>query len=294
MERDILISEAFEKYRVDQIIYLNQSIKTEQLHNATKRQLLSYLGDVVMADLTFEMIRDWKGWLAKRCEANSVQQHLIKLRMVLKYMKLRGFDVIDYEMVGLPKRIDKPPDFLTSDQVAELIEAISKPGKGYAKLNRLANRAMISLFYASGIRASELIGLNRSDIKDDNTFTVFGKGKKYRLCFFDQRTRKFLNEYLGYRDDDSPALFISARTGKRISSSTLQKTFIYARNKTNFEVRLHAHILRHSFATDLLKSNTNMRYVQEFLGHESIVTTQRYSHVVNEDLRKIYADKHTC
>jgi site-specific recombinase XerD len=287
------LGEGFGLYRFDVIVYRSQSAKTEEAHQHALKLLQEYLGDLQFTELTFDQVRGWKAHLLKDRSEATAREYISRLRVVLRHLRRRGFDVIDHELVALPRRPEKVPDFLTKEQVAELLKAVGNPMRGYSRLNRLRNQAVVSLLYASGIRAAELCSLDRASIREDNTFTIIGKGKKPRLCFIDGRTRGFLDDYLGARVDSNPALFISDQNGRRITKSTLQRIFETARTKVNFTVSVHPHILRHSFATNLLRNNTNVRYVQEFLGHSSIQTTQMYMHVVNTDLHQIYLDKHT-
>ena len=147
--------------------------------------------------------------------------------------------------------------------------------------------------YASGIRAAELRSLNRHDIKPDGTFTVVGKGSKARLCFFYQRTRDAIDVYLAARTDSHKALFLSHQSGKRLSKTGLQVIFARANRIAGLPIPLHPHVLRHSFATNLLRNNANLRYTQVFLGHSSITTTQMYSHVTDPDLKAIYEQHHS-
>lgn len=288
------VSYAFELYRLDVIVYNNQSKKTEESHRHSCKLLLSFLNDDPdITQLTFDQIRDWKAWLSRTREQTTVREYIIRLRVVLRHLKRRGYECIDYELVSVPKRPDKVPAFLTKEQVAELITAMERKVRGYPAIARARNVAIISLLYASGIRASELLQLDRGAIREDGTFTVIGKGSKARLCFTDERTRMYLYHYLNLRSDANPAMFIADQTGKRLSKSGLQIIFDRARRIVGFGVPVHAHTLRHSFATDLLLNNTNMRYVQEMLGHSSIQTTQMYTHVVNEDLKRVYQESHT-
>lgn len=294
----MLITEAFNLYRLDCIVFRNQSPKTEENHNIACKWLTDYFGNIDIETLTFEQIRDWKIWLDKGTDgrprsASTVREYIIRLRVVLRHLERKGEPVINYELIAIPKRPERVPEFLTPEQVTELIHAISKPQRGYAMMNRLRNRAIVSLLYASGIRSAELCRLNRPDIRPDGTFTVFGKNSKARLCFLDERTRLYLDDYLMLRTDTNPALFISDQNGNRISKHTIQLIFAGAREKVDFEVPVHCHALRHSFATNLLRNNANMRYVQEMLGHSSLTTTQMYTHVVNEDLHKIYSAYHS-
>lgn len=289
----MVISEAFKAYASDVIVFRNQSRKTEENHNIVKKALISYFGDIDIESLTFAMVRDWKLALETTRSPETVRNYIVRLRVVLGYLNTNGTACLSPTQIPIPNRGDKVPTFITKEEVAQLIEAVSKPMPGYAYLNRLRNRAIISFLYASGIRINELINLNIMDIRDDLTFTVVGKGRKARLCFIDQRTRFYLDDYLRERQDNSPALFISDQNGLRVTAGGVQYVFRLARKKAGIDKPIHPHTMRHSFATDLLRNNANMRYVQVLLGHASLNTTQMYSHVVDQDLHKVYREHHT-
>lgn len=282
-------------YRIEHIVYLNQSAKTEEMSLCAMKSLVDYCGDIPVSDLTFDMIRKWKIALSKSRGQNTVRGYIIKVRVVLKHLNLKGYtDILNYEMVGVPKRKSTQVEYLTAEEVSMFIDAAFQPLAGYSTLNRYRNRAIIALFYASGIRNSELKNLNITDLRYDTmTFTIVGKGDKPRLCFFDARARLYIQEYLALRTDRSHALFISELTGERISSAILQMIFRNISAKWNVGKQVYPHLMRHSFATNLLQNNTNLLYVRDFLGHESIVTTQMYTHVVNMDLQMIYEKNHT-
>lgn len=275
----MLITEAFNSYASDIIAMRNQSAKTEENHYVCMRHLLVHFGDVSMESLSFHMIRDWKMALDKSRSPETVRNYIVKFRNVLKYCDFLGLPVVPIERIPIPQRKDRVPHFLTKEQVAQLITTTKQ----------IKNKCIVSFLYASGVRVSELCSLNRGDIHD-KCFTVVGKGGKARLCFVDERTEYLLSEYLMTRDDNKQPMFLT-QAGKRISPGTVQETFKTLRKQLGFEC--HPHILRHSFATDLLRNNTNLRYVQEFLGHRSIATTQMYTHILDSDLQKIYSDKHS-
>lgn len=288
------IREAFDLYRLDVIVYLNQSQKVEDTHQHVLRIFIEFLGeDLSVESLTFERVRDWKEWLSRTRCPNTVREYIIRLRVVLRHLKKRGHPCLDYELIGLPGRPDRVPEFLAKEQITEIICALQCRRRGYPPLARARNVAIVSLFYASGIRANELLQLNRGSLRTDGTFTVIGKGNKPRLCFTDARARKYIHEYLSMRRDTHPALFVSHQTGARLSKSQLQLIFARIRELVCFDVPVHPHILRHSFATNLLQNNANLRYAQAMLGHSSIQTTQMYSHVVDNDLKRIHELAHT-
>jgi site-specific recombinase XerD len=289
------ISEAFDLYRLDYIIYNNQSEKTLDAHNCALRFLLDFLGeDIQIEDLTLPQVKAWKRSLDDGRLVGTVREYLTRLRMVLKYQRIEGNnDVISFERITLPPRDDPDPQFLTVDQVEELIRVMFKPTRGYSKLNRYRNRALISLLFAAGLRSAEIRKMDRNSIRTDGTFTIKGKKKRKRLCFTDEATLIYIREYLAMRTDSNPALFIANQNGKRLSKNAFQRIFENARRKVDFDVFVHGHTLRHSFATDLLRNNANMRYVQAMLGHSSIQTTQIYTHVVDIDLEGAHKKHHT-
>lgn len=292
MSLKMLISEAFEKFRIDYIVYNNQSAKTEEMNRLACRSLLEFAGDIHIEDLTFDLVRRWKEHLTKTRSPNTVRGYIIKLRVVLKHLAQDGYkNIINHEVVGVPKRTNTVVEFLTPEQIQRFIDAAIKPCAGYSRINRVKNAAIISLLYASGIRVTELCHLDRSFIKDGlDTFTVMGKGNKARLCFIDERAKFYIREYLSMRKDNNPALFVS-KEGKRVTRGVVE--LMFRNNSKRSGIDAHPHTMRHSYATDLLRNNTNLLYLKRFLGHSSVQTTEMYTHVVDEDLRAIYKQKHS-
>lgn len=276
----VLLSEASDLYKKDCIIFRNQSRKTEENHDVAMRALIGFVGDMHVEDLTFEMIRDWKIHLDNGRSPVTVRCYIIKLRVVLVHLYNIGLKVINPDSIPVPKRVEKVPEFLTKEQVAHLIDCT----------DRIKNKAIVSLLYASGIRVSELCALNRGQWHDDDTFTVVGKGGKPRLCFMDERTTKLLNLYYASRTDNNPAAFLTDG-GRRIIPWTVQETFKTIRKRSG--INCHPHTLRHSFATDLLMNNANLFHVSKMLGHAQLNTTATYLHVVDNDLKRIHQLHHT-
>lgn len=289
----MLLSEAFEVYRTDYIVFKNQSPKTEETHLLAARSIISFTGDLLIESLTFQHVRDWKSYLDSSKSSNTSRLYIIKLRNVLKFMRIRGVQCLMAEEVAVAKRQETPIDFFSPEDVCRLLDAIKVGQTDYTNINVLRNRAIISLLYASGIRVSELCRMNRSDVRPDKTFTVFGKGGKHRLCFIDERAHELVGAYLASRMDTNPSLFICEQTGLRITPGMVQLMFRIASRRAGFDRTIHPHVMRHSFATNMLRNNTNLFYVSKFLGHSSTQTTERYTHFVDEDLRAIYGDKHT-
>jgi site-specific recombinase XerD len=272
------LKEAFDLYRLDCIVFRNQSPKTEENHYVCLRALILFFGDIEIESLSFEDIRNWKIHLDKGRSPVTVRCYIIKLRVVLAHFHKRGMAVVDPNLIPVPKRIQRIPSFVSREEVTVMINST----------RRIKNKAIISFLYASGLRVSELCSLNRGQIRETG-FTVRGKGGKTRLCFIDNRTHQLLEAYLNTRNDSEPALFLTDE-GRRITPGVIQETFKSVRKTSGIDA--HPHSLRHGFATDLLRNNTNMRHVQVMLGHSSLETTQMYAHVVDLDLQAAYKAGH--
>ena len=281
-------------YRTEYIVFKNQSQSTEENHLTAKRSLIKAVGDIDIQDLDFQKVRMWKLQLDRHRGANTTRGYLIKLRVVLAHMKRKGYDVLDVDDIPLPDRVQKKIDYLSPEEVTKLLDAVSGRRAGYSVHQELRNKAIISLLYSSGIRNEELCRLNRCDIPDHGkSFVVMGKRNKVRPAFIDERSEKFLAEYLAYRRDNEQALFISEHTGKRVSCATLQEIFKNARRRAKITKPVTPHTMRHSFATNLMQNDTDIRYIQRFLGHANLETTAMYTHVLDRDLERIHTQRHS-
>jgi integrase/recombinase XerD len=272
------ITEAFDLYRLDYIVFRNQSAKTEENHYVCMRALVGFFGDVEIESLSFRMVRDWKLHLDKNRSPATVRNYVIRLRVVLEHLNRRGYKVLDANVVPVPKRIQKVPVCLSREQVTTFISSTKS----------LKNKAIISLLYASGLRVSELCALNREDIKDDK-FTVVGKGGKARLCFLDERTKVLMGLYLESRVDNHQALFLTDYNG-RITPGTVQDNFRRIRKASGIEC--HPHTLRHSYATNLMDNGMHIYTLSRLMGHSSIQTTSVYLHVTDPQLQEEYTKHH--
>lgn len=278
---NVSISEAFEVYR-QVCAFKNQSHKTEEQLLCACRLLIAYFGDIAITSLTFDLIRRWKQDLEKTRSPSTVRGYVIKLRVVLKYCRDNGYPVINPDTIPVPQRSDTVPTFISEHDVDLLIK----------NAYRARSKAIIAFLYASGVRVSELCNLDRGQIHD-RTFTIVGKGGKARLCFIDQRADYYLNRYLKGRTDNNKALFTS-QTGARVSPTNAQLVIRKAASNAGLgDRRITPHTLRHSFSRNFLVNNGNMRFLQQLLGHSSLETTQKYAHVVDTDLKKVYEEHHS-
>lgn len=284
------ISEAFDLYKNNYMFVKGLSRRVLQNQDYVKNRLIKTLGDIDINNLTLDDISRWNtdllfrempdGTLQKRTN-NTIRNDLIRLKMVLRYMRLIGEDCINPELIPVPKREDKCRSFLTPEEVTSMINNATS----------VRNKLVISLFYASGIRLSELIQLDRDSIYD-RQFTVVGKGKKSRTCYIDERTERLMQEYLSSRHDNCPALIISVLNKSRMTPTNVELLIKNSAKKAGITKNVFPHLLRHSFATDFIRSGGNIRYLSPILGHSSINTTMIYTHVVDNDLKKEYEMYH--
>ena len=286
----MLLSEAFERYRLDVIAFLGQSSSTEEHHLLAAKHLIGFVGDFPVGELSFEHVRLWKQQMEKeRKTPDTIRGYLIKLRVVLQHLRSLGIVSLNPDIIQLPKRNQKIPTFISPYEVSQLIEACNVIRK---KKHRARAKAIIALLYSSGIRVSELCSMNREHIKED-FFTVLGKGGKAAPSFIDARARLYINEYLSYRDDGNEALFIDDINKRRITAGGVQEIMRRASKNAGFNQNIHPHVLRHSFATNLLRNGCDSRYVQALMHHASIQTTQVYMHVVDEELHNLHRKYHS-
>lgn len=278
----MLISEAFDLYKNDYMAFKCQSIRIVESHDYVKRTLIQTIGDKDITHLSLSDISAWQKEMLKTRIQNTVRNLLTRIRMVLKYLELRDIPCLKSALIPTPKHIDTVPAFLTAKEVEAMVQ----------NAHSLRNKFVISLLYSSGIRLSEFLQLNRGQICEQR-FTVVGKGGKARLCFIDNRTEQLMKQYLSKREDNCAALVISHLHHERMTATNVQLLVKNSARRAGIQKKVTPHTLRHSFATNFLQNNGNLRYCQEMLGHASIETTMKYSHITNTDLEKQYNKFHT-
>lgn len=217
------------------------------------------------------------------------------LRSFYKYrVEREGLRDNPLREVQLPKIEKKLPVVLSIGQVDELLTA---PGKGKRPGQAPAwsparDAAMMELFYSSGLRLSELAALNVADLDTfSETVRVIGKGRKERIVPVGQIALKAVQQYRFEARVQSGPLFIS-KLRKRISSRSIWQMLKKHLSQTSIQLRVSPHKLRHSFATHLLDNGADLRSVQTLLGHANLSTTQIYTHVTMERLKKAYDEAH--
>lgn len=215
---------------------------------------------------------------------------LSTLRTFVKYLKQIGrLEADPTESLEAPIRRKKIPKALSHDQASELLD---QPDDGRTPLR---DRALLELMYAAGLRASEVVGVNLSDINfAEGTIMVRGKGNKQRLTLFGHTCESALNDYTsGERvaPVEGNPLYTNEK-GKRITTRTVQNVVKRWARRAGLPVGVSPHTLRHSFATHLLDGGADLKSVQQLLGHESLATTQIYTHISIERLKQAVDKSH--
>lgn len=284
--KNIKISEAFALYREVEVIAGGLSPRTYDTYVNSEKRAVDFFGDIPIVKITSDNIRAYYFYLSGWQQINTIRGELISLRAVLNFCSRKGYKTLDTTEIKIPKRQKIPVDYLEPDEVESFIDIVAEKRRGYASYNRIRNIAIVKLFWASGIRVSELCALNRNSIKN-RRFTVVGKSKNPRVCFITEEVEDALDEYLSTRTDNNEALFVT-KAEKRMTPHEVRDIFRIACARSEDFERVRPHMLRRSFATNLLNKGVDIRYIAELLGHESLETTRAYTHISNQKLQTIY------
>ena len=263
-------------------------------------------GATDLTQLNQDSLRAYRVYLARysdeqgRTLSKKTQSyHVIALRSWFKWLIKNDFEVLHPEKIDLPKAESTHMSFVNIEEVERLLsqpELSSKTG--------LRDRAILEVLFSTGLRVSELVGLNRDQIDlKRREFGVIGKGRRPRVVFLSERAADWLGRWLASREDIWQPIFIRMSGKKvhpafdgeemRLSSRSVQRLVDKYSRKAHLTVKLSPHGIRHSFATDLLINGANLRDVQEILGHKNIATTQIYTHVTKSQLKKVYDKRHS-
>ncbi|MFH1161718.1 MAG: site-specific tyrosine recombinase/integron integrase [Candidatus Jorgensenbacteria bacterium] len=271
----------------------NRSPKTRENYTHYLHKFLELSGARTVRDVSAEAVREFRITLArKNLKKNTQSYYVIALRNFLKYLVRRGIPALPPETVELPKVARRDIEVLSYPELERILAA----PKG-SDLRTLRDRAILEVLFSTGLRLSELCALPRYMDLARGELSVRGKGDKLRVVFFSESAKRALKEYLGKRTDTEEALFVSLdRRGQVIGKITpraverLVET--RAREAGIARFRVHPHLVRHAFATDLLINGADLRSVQELLGHANVATTQVYTHLTNQELREVHKAFH--
>lgn len=281
---------------------LNYSPKTIDSYERDVLHFYDYLRkeDVNIDDVDLHVVRNYMSTeLSRGVTKKTLCRHLSALRKFFRFLIKSDYiqeNVFLY--VHSPKQEQRLPRTLFEEQVEKLLIANSKRTDEL----KYRDQAILELLFASGLRAEELLNLEKSDIDfRTRTIRVIGKGNKERIVPFTFEAKKSIEEYLknsrlslsnrNKKEYETPYLFLNVR-GEKLSVRGLEYILKTIEQKTGLIFDLHPHLFRHTFATNLLENGADLRVIQELLGHSSLNTTQIYTHVTTESLKNQFRSAH--
>ena len=269
------------------------------LKNNKKENLLPHeltADDIWAYRLYLSRFRDKKGKTLKKVTQN---YYLIALRALLSYFTAKDILSLPADKIRLPRdaKREKTVKFLNLEQIEKLL--LAPDTKNHMGLR---DRAILETLFSTGLRVAELVALNRDQVvniknKKDLELAIIGKGGVPRTVYFSERALNWLKKYLETRKDKEKALFIHYRARKdadaRLTARSIERIVKKYAILAGVPIFTCPHTIRHSYATDLLTQGVDLRTIQEFLGHRSILSTQIYTHITSKRLREIHRKFHS-
>ncbi|TAK58843.1 hypothetical protein EPO14_03400 [Patescibacteria group bacterium] len=275
-----------------------RSIKTVENYDHYLSRFLEFSKASDVADVSEEKLREFRLWLNRQPGTNgnmmkrkTQNYYLIALRAFLKFLAKRGIKALPPEHIELAKVPERSLDLITATELERLMKA--PVGNG---LKELRDRAIMEMFFSTGLRVSELCALDTDLDLSRDELSVRGKGDKVRVVFLSPTAKTSVSAYLKARQDMAEALFVRHSTGKKIPSRltprSIENIIKSCAIKAGITKKVTPHVIRHSFATDLLENGADLRSVQALLGHANIATTQIYTHVTDKHLLDVHKAFH--
>jgi site-specific recombinase XerD len=290
-----------------------RSIKTVENYDRYLTRFFDQQQIKKLSDITSRSVKEFRLWL-NRQESNKTvgvgqkggtlkkrtqNYYLIALRTFLKYMIKQGHKTLAPDQIELAKVSDRSIDLISIDELNRIIS-----GPDQSTVKGLRDRAIFELLFSTGLRVSELCSLNRDLDLSKDEFPIRGKGDKIRVVFLSDQAKDAINKYLDKRDDMDDAMFVqvASKAGKnaldkkdsiRLTPRSVERIVKHYAIKAGISKKVTPHVIRHSFATDLLSNGADLRSVQALLGHANITTTQVYTHVTDKHLKDIHKKYHS-
>lgn len=275
-----------------------RSIKTVENYDHYLSRFLEFSKAKDVADVSEEKLREFRLWLNRQpgtagnmMKRKTQNYYLIALRAFLKFLAKRGIKALPPEHIELAKVPERSLDLITATELERLMKA--PVGNG---VKELRDRAIMEMFFSTGLRVSELCALDTDLDLSRDELSVRGKGDKVRVVFLSPTAKTSVSAYLKARKDMAEALFVRHSTGKKIPSRltprSIENIIKSCAIKAGITKKVTPHVIRHSFATDLLENGADLRSVQALLGHANIATTQIYTHVTDKHLLDVHKAFH--
>ncbi len=299
------ISELKQQFLEHLEIEKGRSLKTVENYDRYLTRFLQFANAKDPKDINEETLRKYRLWLNRQSNNKKVvglpmtlnkktqNYYLIALRMFLKYLMRRKIDSLSPDQIDLAKVGQRDLDLINEDELKRLIQA----PKGQSP-KEMRDRVIMELLFSTGLRVSELCSLNRDSVDlAREEFSIRGKGGKVRVVFISDGAKEILKEYLNKRQDTEDAMFIQMGGKKsdslRLTPRSVERIIAFYARKAGISKKVTPHVIRHSFATDLLRNGADIRSVQVMLGHSNISTTQIYTHITDKELKNIHKKFHS-
>lgn len=294
----------------------NRSLATVKNYEFYLKRFASWAGEHNIDDpskIKLEDVTQYRLWLNRRenekgesLKKSTQNYHLISLRTFLKYLAKIDVKTLASEKIELGKMSERDITFMEGAELERFLNApLTAPAEDGNNLIALRDKAILETLFSTGLRVSELVNLKMEqiDLKDQSKaqeLTVRGKGRKVRIVFLSNQAKYWIKKYLDIRRDISPFLFSSHDRAKNqrdeslepLTPRTIQRIVKKYAKVAGITKQISPHTLRHSFATDLLANDADIRSVQTMLGHSSITTTQIYTHITDKHLRETFIKYH--
>ena len=284
-----------------------RAVKTIENYDHYLTRFFRQMNITETSDITEEKIREFRMWLNRQpgtsgsMKRRTQNYYLIALRSFLKFLRKRDMPAVSPEKIELAKLPERHLDLISSAELDRLISSAEGSDE-----RSLRDRAILELLFSTGLRVSELCSLNSDLDLSRDEFSVRGKGDKVRVVFLSPAAKDAVRAYLKARTDMEEALFVNVpnavvarnasgpkKTPSRLTPRSVERTMKTYAAKAGITKKVTPHVLRHSFATDLLSNGADIRSVQQLLGHASINTTQIYTHVTDAHLREVHKKFHS-
>ena len=294
---NISATQILEDFRLYLEIERNLSAHTVKAYNSDLKDFIEHAGKA-FCDFTYKNIRAYFMEMQnKKYSRAAISRKIAAVKTFYRYLYREQLVKINPAAnIKAPKKAKTLPEFLSDSEVKLIMETINLTSP-----SGFRDRTILEVLYATGMRNSELRGLNLENINfEESEIKVFGKGSKERIVLISNRAKEFLLKYLNKTRPQlsqnkeaasSFPIFINA-SGRRIQQRYIHRIIKTAAEKAGFPKKISPHTFRHSFATRLLEKGADLRVAQELLGHSSISNTQIYTHVSAERLRQTYLKAH--
>ena len=276
-----------------------RSVKTIENYDRYLSRFLEHSKAKTPKQVTPEKVREFRLWLNRQpgtgetMKRRTQNYYLIALRAFLKYLRKLSIETMQPESIELAKVGERDIDLITTEELERLLKAPESDSE-----QGLRGKAILELLFSTGLRVSELAALNQDLNLSRDEFSVRGKGDKVRVVFLSVRAKEAVSAYLKARKDLDDALFVQLgknvknASSLRLTPRSIERLVKQYATKAGISKKVTPHVVRHSFATDLLQNGADLRSVQALLGHANIATTQVYTHVTDRHLKEIHKRFH--